>query len=73
VLEEILGEADELIRRRLCQRALGAQHVAMALTPDGQVVLRSNVSANILRSLGEDLKGMADKLTTPSKPSDATH
>ena len=33
------------------------------MTPDGEVVLRSNVSADVLRSFGEDLKNVADELT----------
>jgi hypothetical protein len=55
ILEEILNEADALIRQRR------------------QVILRSNVSANVLRSFGEDLKNVADDLTAPRKPGDTTH
>jgi hypothetical protein len=61
ILEEILGEADALIRQRLKDRGLELPHLVIAVTPDGQVVLRSNVSADVLRSFGEDLKNVADE------------
>ena len=48
-------------------------HLVIAVTPDGQVVLRSNVSADVLRSFGEDLKNVADELTLPPEPGDTTH
>jgi len=38
-------------------------HLVVAVTPDGEVVLRSNVSPDVLRSFGEDLKNIADELT----------
>jgi hypothetical protein len=43
----------------------------IAVTADGQVVLRSNVSADVLRSFGEDLKNVADELEAHPKPGDA--
>lgn len=73
LLEEILGEADALIRRRLKERALEIPHLVVAVTPDGQVVLRSNVSADVLRSFGQDLMNVADELTAPPAPGDTTH
>jgi mono/diheme cytochrome c family protein len=33
----------------------------------------SNVSADVLRSFGEDLKNVADELTAPPAPGDTTH
>ena len=45
----------------------------IAVIPDGEVVLRSNVSADVLRSFGEDLKNVADEITAPSEPGDTTH
>jgi hypothetical protein len=41
--------------------------------PDNQVVLRSNVSPDVLRSFGEDLKNVADELEAPSDPGGTTH
>jgi hypothetical protein len=73
ILEEILGEADALIRQRLKERGLELPHLVIAVTPDGQVVLRSNVSAGVLRSFGEDLKNVADELTAPPDQGDTTH
>jgi hypothetical protein len=52
---------------------LSCPHLVIAVTPDGQVVLRSNVSADVLRSFGEDLKNVADELTAPPQPGDITH
>ena len=73
ILDEILGEADALIRLRLKEQGLELPHLVIAVTPDGQVVLRSNVSADVLRSFGEDLKNVADELEAPPKPGDTTH
>jgi hypothetical protein len=70
ILEEILGEADAIIRRRLEECGLEVPHLVIAVTPDGQVVLRSNVSPDVLRSFGEDLKNVAD---APPQPGDTTH
>ena len=73
ILEEILGEADALLRLRLKEQGLELPHVVMAVTPDSQVVLRSNVSADVLRSFGEDLKNVANELEAPPQPGDTTH
>ena len=48
-------------------------HLIVAVTPDGEVVLRSNVNPDVLRSFGEDLKNIADELEAPSEPGDTTH
>jgi hypothetical protein len=73
ILDEILGEADALIRQRLKNRSLALPHLVIAVTPDGELVLRSNVSADVLRSFREDLKNVADELEAPPKPGDTTH
>ena len=39
----------------------------------GEVVLRSNISADVLRSFGEDLKNVADELEAPPDSGDTTH
>ncbi len=59
-------------RRARCVAGL-LPHLVIAVTLDGQVVLRSNVSADVLRSFGEDLKNVADELEAPPKPGDTTH
>lgn len=64
-IEEILGEADALIRQRQKDRGLEFPHLVVAVTPDGQAVLRSNVSPDGLRSFGEDLENVADELEAP--------
>lgn len=71
-LDEILDEADQLIRRRLRESNFEVPHLVIAVTPDSQVILRSNVSPDVLRSFGEDLKNVADELEAPSKPGDTT-
>ena len=48
-------------------------HLVVAVTPDGEVVLRSNVSPDALRSFGEDLKNIADELQAAPTPDDTTH
>jgi len=73
ILEDILGEADALIRQRQRDRGLEFPHLVVAVTPDGQVVLRSNVSPDGLRAFSEDLKNVARKLTGPPEPGDTTH
>jgi hypothetical protein len=73
ILEEIIREADALIRQRLKDRGLELPHLVIAVTPVGEVILRSNVSADVLRSFGEDLKNVADELEADAKPGDTTH
>jgi hypothetical protein len=51
ILEQTLGEADALIRQRLKDQALELPHLVIAVTPDGQVVLRSNGSPDVRQSL----------------------
>jgi len=72
-LENVLAEADVLVRLRLKEIGLEVPHVVVAVTPDGEVVLRSNVSPDVLRSLGEDLKNIADELEAPPESGDTTH
>ena len=69
-IEEILGEADALIRQRQKDRGFEFPHLVVAVATDGQVVLRSNVSPDGLRSFSEDLENAADELTNPD---DTTH
>ena len=72
-LENVLAEADALIRLRLKEIGLAVPHLVIGVTPNGQVVLRSNVSPDVLRSFGEDLKNIADELETHPEPGDTTH
>jgi hypothetical protein len=72
-LEKVLAEADALVRLRLMEMGLEVPHLVIAVTPDGEVVLRSNVSADVLRSFGEDLKNIADELEATPWPGDTTH
>jgi hypothetical protein len=72
ILEEVLDEADELIRRRLEERQLEVPHLVVAVTSDSQVILRSNVDPGVLRSFGEDLITVADELAAPPEPGDTT-
>jgi hypothetical protein len=72
-LEKVLAEADVLVRLRLNEAGLEVPHLVVAVTPDGEVVLRSNVSPDALRSFGEDLKDIADELEAAPKPGDTTH
>lgn len=47
-LEEIFGEAELLIRRRLEERAIDLPNLVIAVSPDGKVVLRNNVNPDVL-------------------------
>ena len=58
ILDEVLGEADALIRRLLEERGVEVPHLVITVTLEGQVVLRSNVSSDALRSF-EDLINFA--------------
>jgi hypothetical protein len=73
ILGEILLEAEALIRQRQKERGLEFPHLVVAVAPDGQVVLQSNVSPDGLRSFSEDLENVADELTAPPKPGDTAH
>jgi hypothetical protein len=42
-------------------------------TPDDQIMVRTNGDPDVVRSFGEDLKNVADKLTAPPEPGDTTH
>jgi hypothetical protein len=72
-LEKVLAEADALIRVRLKEIGLDVPHLVIAVTPDGEVVLRSNVSPDALRSFGEDLKNIADELEAAAAPDETKH
>jgi hypothetical protein len=72
-LESVLAEADVLVRLRLKEIGFEVPHLVVAVTPDGEVVLRSNVSPDVLRSFGEDLKNIADELEETPEPEDTTH
>jgi hypothetical protein len=72
-LGKVLVEADGLIRVRLKKIGLEVPHLGIAVTPSGEVVLRSNVSPDVLRSFGEDLKNIADELEAKPAPGEATH
>ena len=72
-LGEVLAEADALIRVRLKEAGLEVPHLVVAVTPDGEVVLRSNVSPDVLRSFGEDLKNIAEELESAPQSGDTTH
>jgi hypothetical protein len=67
------GAISAIIRQRQKDRGLQFPHLVVAVAPDGQVVLRSNVSSDGLRSFSEDLKNVADELTAPPEPGDTTH
>jgi len=71
-LEQIMTEADALIRRRLKESRLEVMHVTLAITQDGFGVVRTNVGPELLRSMGEELAGLSAHLEAPN-PSDSQH
>ena len=72
-LEKELAEADALVRLRLEEIGLEVPHLVVAVPLDGEVVLRSNVSPDVLRSFSEDLKTIADELEASPASGDTTH
>ena len=73
VLEQVLGEADALIRRRLEEVGLDAPHLIVAATLDSEVILRSNVDMDMVKAFGEDLQQLADEVVGPPATGDTTH
>lgn len=73
IVEQILGDADALFRQRLRDRGFELPYLVIVVTPDGEAVLRGNVSADVLRSFGEALKDAADELAGPPELGVATH
>jgi hypothetical protein len=71
-LEQIMTEADDLIRQRLEESGLEVMHVTLAITRDGMGVVRTNVGPNLLRSMGEELVDLSGRIEPP-QPSDAKH
>lgn len=61
-IEEVLGQADQLIRRMLKERGLEVSHLVMAVPADSEVILRTNVRPESLRSLGEELIEVAGEM-----------
>lgn len=72
VMEQMLGEVDALFRQKLEDRRIELPWLVMAMTPDDEVVLKGNVSADVLRSLSAALNDAADTLAA-SEPDAAAH
>jgi len=70
-LEKVLAEADTVIRVRLKEIGLEVPHLVVAVTPNGEVVLRSKRQSR-LRSFSEDLKNIADELDV-ARAGDTAH
>jgi hypothetical protein len=71
-LEQILTEADDLIRRRLKESGLEVMHVTLAITENGFGVVRTNVGPELLRSMAEELVDLSSRIEPP-RPGDAKH
>jgi hypothetical protein len=72
-IEKILGDADALIRRRLKTAGLEAQHVILAVRPDGLGIIRSNVAPGGLTEMAEMLKDIAGQAEAPPADDDTRH
>ena len=66
-LEQILTEADALIRQRLADSGLEVMHVTMAITQDGISVVRTNVGPELLKSMGEELVDLSTQIEPPRR------
>jgi len=71
-LEQIMTEADDLIRRRLKESGLEVMHVTLAITENGFGVVRTNVGPKLLRSMGEALIDLSSRIEPP-RPGEAKH
>ena len=71
-LEQIMTEADDLIRQRLEESGLEVMHVILAITQDGMGVVRTNVGPELLRSMGEELIDVSGRIEPPL-PGEAKH
>ena len=72
-IEKILGDADVLIRRRLKAAGLEANHVILAVRPDGVGFVRSNVAPGGLTEMVEMLQEIADQAEAPPTDDDTKH
>jgi len=72
-IEEILGDADALIRRRLKALGLDAHYVLLAVTPDATGIIRGNAPLGALTALAEMLKDFADQAEAPPTKDHTTH
>jgi len=59
--------------RQIARYASALVQAGLFIWAGGMVAGRSNVSADVLRSFGKDLKNLADELEAPPKPGDTTH
>jgi len=71
-LEQILTEADALIRRRLEESGLVVMHVTLAITQDGIGVVRTNVGPELSKVQSEELVDLSGQMEPPS-PGAAQH
>ena len=52
---------------------LNVPHLVIAVTPDSEVILRSNVSPDVLRSFAQDLIDVADEIEETTDSGGTTH
>ena len=72
-IEQILREADALFRQCLKDRGIELPYLVMVATLDQQVVLQGNVSADLPRSFGDALNGVAAELAISPTSAAAPH
>ena len=73
ILENAVSVADETIRRLLNEGGVEMPHLVIGVTPNGEVVLRSNANPDILRAFAEDLVQIADEVEASPGPHETTH
>jgi hypothetical protein len=69
-IEKILSDADALIRRRVKALGIEAQHVILAVAPDGTGIIRSNIGPD--GEMSALLKEIAEQAGAPAE-SDTKH
>ena len=59
-IQQILSEADTLLRTRLREAGISVAHVMLAVNDEGTGIIRSNVDADALREMAELLDEIAE-------------
>ncbi len=65
ILGEALGDAEQLVLRRLAEHGIEVPHLVIAAMPDSQIIPRSNFRSDALRSFAEVLADVAYELAEP--------
>jgi hypothetical protein len=60
-IQRILSEVDAALREKLKEAGVSADHVILAVLPEGEGIIRSNVGADVLHEFAGMLEEIADE------------